>query len=75
MEPVIRQLTCGLLDAVGEAESFDLVAALTFPLPASTIFSLMGVPERDWPQMKQWCGSRVALGWGKPEPAEGRRRS
>jgi cytochrome P450 len=70
MEPVIRQLTCDLLDAVGEAESFDLVAALTFPLPASTIFSLMGVPELDWPQMKQWCGSRVALGWGKPEPAE-----
>ncbi len=70
MEPVIRQLTRDLLDDVGDADAFDLVAALTFPLPASTIFSLMGVPPEDWAQMKQWCGSRVALGWGKPDPAE-----
>lgn len=70
MAPVIRQLTRDLLDDVGDADVFDLVAALTFPLPASTIFSLMGVPPHDWAQMKQWCGSRVALGWGKPAPAE-----
>jgi cytochrome P450 len=30
----------------------------------------MGVPERDWQQMKQWCGSRASLGWGKPSPDE-----
>jgi cytochrome P450 len=70
MEPVIRGLTVQLLDAVDATQPFDLVAALTFPLPAITIFSLMGVPERDWKQMKEWCGSRAALGWGKPEPAE-----
>ena len=31
MEPVIRQLTRDLLDDVGDADAFDLVAALTFP--------------------------------------------
>jgi cytochrome P450 len=70
MEPVIRGLTVDLLDAVDHADPFDAVDALTFPLPAITIFSLMGVPERDWQQMKQWCGSRASLGWGKPGPEE-----
>ena len=26
--------------------------------------SFMGVPERDWPQLKEWCGSRASLGLG-----------
>ena len=30
----------------------------------------MGVPEPDWPQLKQWCGSRASLGWGRPAPSE-----
>jgi cytochrome P450 len=70
MEPVIRGLTADLLDAVDATAPFDVVDALSFPLPAITIFSLMGVPERDWQQMKQWCGSRASLGWGKPGPEE-----
>jgi cytochrome P450 len=70
MEPIIRGLTADLLDAVDDSGPFDAVEALTFPLPAITIFSLMGVPERDWQQMKQWCGSRASLGWGKPGPQE-----
>ena len=39
---------------------------LTFPLPATIVFSFMGVPEADWPQLKEWCGSRASLGWGRP---------
>ena len=44
--------------------------ALTFPLPATIIFSFMGVPERDWPQLKEWCGSRASLAWGRPAEDE-----
>jgi cytochrome P450 len=70
MEPRIRATTDALLEAVDPGAPFDLVAALTFPLPASIVFSFMGVPEADWPQLKAWCGSRATLAWGRPAPEE-----
>jgi cytochrome P450 len=45
-----------------------VIAALAFPLPANIVFSLMGVPERDYAQLKHWCGYRAALSWGRPAP-------
>jgi cytochrome P450 len=64
--PAIEATTARLLDAVAGAAEFDLTAALSFPLPANIVFSLMGVPEEDYAQLKQWCGYRAALGWGRP---------
>ena len=66
MIPTIEATTARLLDAVGDATEFDLVAALAFPLPANIVFSLMGVPEQDYAQVKQWCGYRAALSFGRP---------
>jgi cytochrome P450 len=68
--PVIEATTARLLDAVGPAVEFDLVAALAFPLPANIVFSLMGVPERDYAELKHWSGYRAALGWGRPAPED-----
>jgi cytochrome P450 len=70
MAPTILATTRELLDAVGEAPEFDLVAALAFPLPANTIFSMMGVPAEDYGQLKRWCGYRAALSWGRPAPED-----
>ncbi|MGH3187143.1 MAG: cytochrome P450 [Streptosporangiaceae bacterium] len=70
MIPAIEATTRNLLDAVADADEFDLVAALAFPLPATVVFSLMGVPEQDHPRLKQWCGYRAALGWGRPAPED-----
>ena len=70
MEPEIRARVDALLDAVDGDKSFDLVESLCFPLPADTIFSLMGVPQQDYPQLRDWCGSRAALAWGRPAPDE-----
>ena len=66
MVPVIEATTARLLDRVGTATEFDLVGMLAFPLPANIVFSLMGVPEQDYAQLKQWCGYRAALAWGRP---------
>jgi cytochrome P450 len=30
----------------------------------------MGVPPEDFGQLKQWCGYRAALGWGRPAPQD-----
>jgi cytochrome P450 len=68
--PVIEATTDRLLNAVGPAAEFDLVAALAFPLPANIVFSLMGVPERDYAELKHWSGYRAALGWGRPAPED-----
>ena len=70
MEPRIRATVDQLLDAVDPSAPFDLVSALTFPLPATIIFSFVGIPERDWPQLKEWCGHRASLVWGRPTPTE-----
>jgi cytochrome P450 len=70
MEPQIRATVDELLDAVDPSAPFDVVAALTFPLPASIIFSFIGVPREDWEQLKEWCGSRAGLAWGRPAPEE-----
>jgi cytochrome P450 len=70
MEPKIRRTVDQLLDAIDPSAPFDLVSTLTFPLPATIIFSFVGIPERDWPQLKEWCGHRAALAWGRPTPGE-----
>jgi cytochrome P450 len=70
MEPKIRRTVDQLLNAIDPAAPFDLVSTLTFPLPATIIFSFVGIPERDWPQLKEWCGHRAALAWGRPTPGE-----
>ncbi|MGI8448162.1 MAG: cytochrome P450 [Streptosporangiaceae bacterium] len=70
MIPVITATTARLLDAVDDQAEFDLVEALAFPLPATIVFSLMGVPGRDHAQLKRWCGYRAALSWGRPVPAD-----
>jgi cytochrome P450 len=70
MESRIRATVDQLLDAIDPSAPFDLVATLTFPLPTTIIFSFVGIPERDWPQLKEWCGHRASLAWGRPTPTE-----
>jgi cytochrome P450 len=70
MVPAIEATTARLLDAVSGEEEFDLVQALAFPLPANIVFSLMGVAAEDFAQLKQWCGYRAALAWGRPAPED-----
>lgn len=70
MEPTIRATLAELLDAVDESAPVDLVSAVTFPLPATVIFSFIGVPQEDYEHLKQWCGHRASLAWGRPAPDE-----
>jgi cytochrome P450 len=70
MDPRIRRTIDQLLDVIDPSAPFDLVSTFTFPLPATMIFSFVGIPERDWPQLKEWCGHRAALAWGRPTPGE-----
>lgn len=70
MEPRIKETVDKLLNAIDAAAPFDLVAALTFPLPAKVILSFLGFPENMWQQLREWGGNRSVLIWGKPTPDE-----
>jgi len=70
MEPKIRQIVNDLLDEVDPAQPFDIVDALAFPLPATVVFELLGIPKEHWGQLKEWCGDRASLTFGKPDAAE-----
>ena len=70
MEPAIRETVAELIDAIDADRPFDLVSALTFPLPATVIFVFMGVPPEDWEQLRAWGGHRASLAWGRPGPDE-----
>jgi cytochrome P450 len=68
--PSITATAARLLDGVAGQAEFDLVATLAFPLPAATVFSLMGIPEQDHSHLKRGCGYRTALSWGRPSAAD-----
>lgn len=69
LEPRVRERATALIDAMEPAGSADLVEQLAFPLPALTIFTLIGFPDEDAELLKSWCGDRLALSWGRPSQA------
>jgi cytochrome P450 len=72
MEPRIRLILEQILAETDSTAPFDLVSELTFPLPATVVFSFMGVPEEEYAQLKAWRGSQATLAWGHPAAEEQR---
>ena len=66
LEPKVRDQAERLIAALPAEGQFDLVAGLTFPLPAYMIFTLIGFPPRDLEMLKSWCGNRTLFSWGRP---------
>ena len=66
LEPVIRERAEQLIDAMlaGPAP-VDWVEAVGNPLPAETIFRLLGFPESDDEQVKAWTNNRLEFTWGR----------
>jgi cytochrome P450 len=49
-----------LLDAVGDRECVDLMADFAIPLPLTVIGDLLGVPQRDRTQFRDWTNALFA---------------
>ncbi|MFC4943749.1 hypothetical protein [Pseudonocardia sp. GCM10023141] len=43
------------------------------PLPALTIFTLIGFPPADSDRIKGWCADKLEVNWGNPDPERQRR--
>ena len=69
LEPKVRAKARDLVAAITPGRT-DLVPALTYPLPAYMIFTLIGFPDQDMDMLKSWCGNRMAFSWGRPGPDE-----
>ena len=65
METLIRERATVMIDALPESGEIDLVPALSFPLPAVTIFKMIGFPDDDMEMLKSWCGNRLIMTWGR----------
>jgi len=54
MRPHIEQIVEQHLDAVQEAKQMDVIRDLAYPLPATVIAEMLGVPAEDQDQFRGW---------------------
>ena len=68
LEPVIRKRAEGLIDEMlASGSPAEWVSAVGNPLPAETIFRLLGFPDTDDQQLKAWTNNRLEFTWGKTD--------
>lgn len=67
-EDDIRSKVNAILDGAVAAQSsngsVEIVADMAAPLPAMMIGKLLGFDEADWPKLKHWSETTIALGGG-----------
>lgn len=61
LRPSVAALTDRLLDEVIEAGSADLLRSFAYPLTASVVAEMLGVPERDRQLFKDWSEAITPL--------------
>src|SRR5499426_2032746 len=54
LEPFVREITVRLLDPLVAAGGGDFVKDFSTPLPMDVIFTLLGVPDADRRQLREW---------------------
>src|SRR5262245_21718101 len=67
LEPFVRATVGRLLDQVAREGGGDLVRDVSMPLPMEVIFTLLGVPEGDRRQVREWMD--VSLERDRDTPA------
>ena len=61
LEPRIRSIMRTLLDEIDDPATFDLMAALAWPLPVMVIAEMLGIPADDRAQFRIWSAQRARL--------------
>jgi cytochrome P450 len=64
LEPEIRAIASRMIDRFADRGHADLVGELAHELPALVIFRMLGIPDKDVPQVKEWAQSRVYMNFG-----------
>jgi cytochrome P450 len=67
LRPRIQSLVDEMLDSVQPKGEMDIIADLAYPLPATVIMEMIGIPLADRDRMKTWSDQQVAyLSVGRP---------
>ena len=67
LAPIIEERFAGLLKGFADRGKGDLAMELCYPLPALTMFAMIGFPDEDSDQIKEWCADKLVVNWGRPE--------
>jgi cytochrome P450 len=59
LRPRIQQLVDDALDRVAPTGEMELIGDLAFPLPFAVISEMLGMPDTDTDQLRQWSGTLV----------------
>ncbi|HVF74050.1 MAG TPA: cytochrome P450 [Acidimicrobiales bacterium] len=59
LRPRIQQLVDDALDQAAGAGELELIGDLAFPLPFAVISDMLGMPETDADQLREWSGTLV----------------
>lgn len=70
MEPRVRALVASHARRLEGRARADLVAEMTYELPARVLFLLLGIPDADAGMIKRWADRRVLFTWGEPSRQE-----
>lgn len=70
LEPMIREVICGFLDPFDDAPGFDAVADFSALFPMEVISRMLGVPEEDRQQLRQWIDSSLQRTAGQIGPSQ-----
>lgn len=61
LAPMIERIVDEHLDAVAERGEMDLIADLAFPLPFAVISEMLGMPDGDSAQLRDWSHTLVKI--------------
>jgi cytochrome P450 len=68
LEPFVRDITVRLLEPLVAAGGGDFVKDFSSPLPMDVISALLGVPEGDRRQIREWTDLALDRDPGRPDP-------
>lgn len=64
LRPRVEKVVDDLLDGIEGSDEIDLIGDYAYPIPATIIAEMMGVPEEDRPRFKGWSDCIMALVFG-----------
>ena len=69
LRPLVEETVGDLLDAVADRGSMDLIADFAYPLPATVLADVYGIPRADAPLLKEWSDAMKVFIGGTPDLA------
>jgi cytochrome P450 len=68
LEPFVRDIAVRLLEPLAAAGGGDFVKDFSTPLPMEVIFTLLGVPDGDRQQIREWTDVALSRDPDSPDP-------